>query len=475
MFFNKLISLFKKEKSISIKVKPQRFTINHPVNDPTTPNLFERSQPSSSSLKFSVRNFNLSPKNTKELQALNCYITISNQINYVQSKSSNLIKNWAATPSLDINTLAGNDLNAYYDRRGLKFFYFTVPNKTIFTADSSDIVSHELGHALLDAIRPDFWNVSSLETWSFHEAFGDICALVNSMQHNVMLNNMLSETSNDISRSNATSRLAEEMGIAIFKYYNGSKRGSMPDSLRNPAVEIFKYVNPKMLPSEGLDNQLFAECHSFGKVFSSAWYRILVDIYKFESSKITPIDALKKARDAAFSIIIQAIPISANTVNYYSSIAKSMINITKIKYPEYASIVENVFFEWQILKNDTVKILSNTSWSDVVYRLKKDDKVIKNSNCTMVRKTDKKTIKLQGISSLSGPNLNNVEIEIPAESYYEFDNNGNLVDEILPNEEETLHSTMLCLNSIKNSLGSTWSIRNGKLIRNYISCDCRII
>ena len=35
-----------------------------------------------------------------------------------------------------------------------------------------------LSHALLDAIRPQLWNAASIEVASFHEAFGDISAML---------------------------------------------------------------------------------------------------------------------------------------------------------------------------------------------------------------------------------------------------------------------------------------------------------
>jgi hypothetical protein len=88
---------------------------------------------------------------------------------------------WAATNTLNVYPAAGQDLNAFYDRNSLKFFYALDPvvKKNIYTSDSSDVVSHETGHALLDSIRPDFWNVQSYEVWALHESFGDIISILN--------------------------------------------------------------------------------------------------------------------------------------------------------------------------------------------------------------------------------------------------------------------------------------------------------
>lgn len=458
--FNELISFFSKEE------KRTDSKYNYLINDPSTPNLYAKVNfPEVELLKFDVRNLSLNPKNQKEQQALNCYITIGNCINYIQKNSKNAIKKWAATQSLQIVPQAGKDLNAYYDRTNLKFFYYPIRGKTMFTADSSDVVAHELGHALLDAMRPDFWSVQSLEIWSFHEAFSDIVSIVSIMQYEEIINSVLS-LNIDISQSNSISRLAEEFGILIYNL-GGNKNKNLPNCLRDPAIQKFKYIDPNLLPKESLDNELCAECHSFGRVFSAAWYQILVNIYKLELRKNSPVNALKKARDISFSILLQAIPNSPRVVEYYSAIAKSMVNVAKIKNPEYAEIINSVFVDWNIIK--PIKLLSNIDYKDIIYNLNKNDEVIKNSKHTLVRIVNNKTIKLNGISILSNNKLNNIEVEIPADKYYEFDSFGNLVDEIQSSDDQINDSTFLCLNHVEKNLDKMWSIKQGKLVRNYIS------
>ena len=130
----------------------------------------------------------------------------------------------------------------------------------MYFADSSDIVTHELGHAMLDAMRPDFWSVQALEVWSFHEAFSDIVAMFNLMSYDVALNKMIVETKGDLSVSNSVSRLAEEVGILIRNVTRDPLH--LPNALRDPAVEVFKYEEPATLPAETSNNKLAAECPS---------------------------------------------------------------------------------------------------------------------------------------------------------------------------------------------------------------------
>ncbi|HEY1629805.1 MAG TPA: hypothetical protein VGF56_00720 [Rhizomicrobium sp.] len=78
--------------------------------------------------------------------------------------------------------------NAFYDpeRRSVFFGYFAasqsdpgsnLPNQTIFTCLSHDIVAHEVTHALVDSVRPHYTEATYRDMPAFHEAFADIVAL----------------------------------------------------------------------------------------------------------------------------------------------------------------------------------------------------------------------------------------------------------------------------------------------------------
>src|SRR5437879_1450998 len=76
----------------------------------------------------------------------------------------------------------GVDLNAFYTRGGfgagpgLHFFHANVGGRTYFSGESPDVVCHEMGHAVLDALRPQLFNAQTIEAAAFHEAFGDMTA-----------------------------------------------------------------------------------------------------------------------------------------------------------------------------------------------------------------------------------------------------------------------------------------------------------
>ncbi|WP_036288348.1 S8 family serine peptidase [Methylosinus sp. PW1] len=78
--------------------------------------------------------------------------------------------------------------NAYYspDKKALLFGYFpaggddrgaTAPGNMVFACLSSDIVAHEMSHALLDGLHRRFQEASNPDVPAFHEAFADIVAV----------------------------------------------------------------------------------------------------------------------------------------------------------------------------------------------------------------------------------------------------------------------------------------------------------
>jgi hypothetical protein len=79
---------------------------------------------------------------------------------------------------------AMHERNAYYDRHAgaLRFGYFDASDGSrVHTCLSHDIVAHELGHAVLDGLKPLYHEVCSLQTAAFHEYFGDAVAMMASL------------------------------------------------------------------------------------------------------------------------------------------------------------------------------------------------------------------------------------------------------------------------------------------------------
>lgn len=442
------------------------------INDSTTPDLvLNQPLPSAGFLKYTVKDMTTAPKNTAQSRALSNHILIGNCLKLMNAQASAPVKKWAFAPVLQVIPDAGIDMNAYYDRVSLKFFRYNYRGKFVYFADSADIVTHELGHAFLDAMRPDFWSIQALEIWSFHEAFSDVTAMFNIMNYDKAIQKVLDSTSGDLSKSNVISRLAEEVGALLRLLTKDSRY--LSNALRDPAIENFKYVNPANLPSSAPNNALAAEEHSFGRVFSNAWYQIFTRIYNLRVSLgDSPLVAFKTSRDVSYSIMIQAVPMSARVPNYYSSIAKSMVAVAKSKDQRYAEIVKSVFVEWNILSANEAQILNSISYRDLVSGLKKEDVVFKNSKVTIVKVSEKKELKTSDLSLLGSLGLKeDLKFEVASDSYYEFDKKGLLVDQITASEEEVRNAAQQCILNISDSIGESkmWKVEENRLVRRFIS------
>lgn len=458
----------------------------YPFNDPTTPKLgsFVGLRVPPKRLNFQVMGHKgVQPKvianskrGSKEHQAACCVETLCRTIELSQRNLKKPLNKWAATNSMIVKPRAGKDFNAWYDRRSLSFFFDQDPKtkKMVHTANSADIVAHEAGHAILDAIRPDFWSVPALEIWSFHEAFADIIAVLTLMESDEVLEHALKETDGRLGQDNVISKLAEEMGNAIFNLTRG--KGGYTHGFLRKANNTFKYKDPKTLPKHAPNNKLAAECHSFGRVFLGAWYEIMVRIFNHLKKDKAEIDALKEARDVMSLYLFKAIPKTPRNNKYYMAVAKAMMAVDRQSGSPYGKIMRKVFEGRNILPRE-VRMLSDEGlkWKDFKKGLDSNDEVFKDKSGIVLKRKANHLVKLSDylISGLSENNpLYDVEIELAQDSMYEFDKSGNLVDELISDGDEVINDAVFCLNAIQeqvvNKLDHMWSVEEGKLERVYI-------
>ncbi|HET9951736.1 MAG TPA: hypothetical protein VFS09_08090 [Candidatus Eisenbacteria bacterium] len=185
---------------------------------------------------------------------------------------------WSSGRPLRVRLRAGRDLNAFYDRKSLQFFYDTdrVTGRPVYAAESLDIVAHEAGHAILDVYQPGYWSLPDAETAAFHEAFADCSAILVTLGEPSVRLAFLEEASRALRASNLVSKLAEALGRAIYDNYGP---GSLADPTRlRDANNRFRYAAPETLPASGADDALSSEPHSFSRVFTGAFYHLLTEL-----------------------------------------------------------------------------------------------------------------------------------------------------------------------------------------------------
>lgn len=467
----------------SFQNKPIKYLLNDPITDDL---IIDVPLPEKPFLSFLVQGYNGGGYdiNSVQGQAAICYVTIANAMKYMISKSSprKPIQKWAMVKNLVVIPRAGNDLNAYYDRTYLKFFYF-MNKKTkniLYTCQSADIVAHEFGHAFLDILRPDLFSVQSYEAWAFHESFGDMTAILSIMQWEQVIDRAIAQTSGNLMQSNIISRLAEEMGKTIYELTNG-KQGHLAFALRD-AVNDFYYIQPEKLKDNTDDNVLSRECHNFSRVWTGAWYEVMVRMYqKNMTDGMAPKHALVLARDTITVYLLHA-SLYADTVRFFDSVARQMMHYDKVNNEgKYKQIMEEVFTRRNILVNK-ILLQSEMNYENALKGQKilnveenVDGKIIKVGQSQKMKLVDK-----FDFHTLADDPLFNVNVSVPSESVYIFDKEDKLVDSTETTANEVLDSVYFCLKYLqKHELvgpekNKPFEIKDNELIRRRFVCKCPV-
>ncbi len=262
---------------------------------------------------------------------------------------------WHASngPQLPIALDDGEDLNAYYDRNGLHFFHATAGGRPVFSGESPDICCHELGHAVLDGLRPQLWSASFIEAGAFHESFGDMSALLSGLQLPSVRDEVLAETAGRLYRTSRLSLMAEQLGWAIRQRQPDAVE---PDCLRNAVNSLF-YQEPNTLPPSGPSSALSSEPHSFSRVFTAAFLEAMAGMHGLQADQGSA-GLLQASLDIA-ALLVDAIKASPLVPSYYSQVAAHLLEADATRFAGRYT---------EVLKGGLVKhgILSLASASAVV-------------------------------------------------------------------------------------------------------------
>src|SRR5262249_6727818 len=149
---------------------------------------------------------------------LSVWATVQNTLDFFESGTALGRRiSWAFEGNrLIVVPHAGYGENAYYDRasKSLQFYWFDTDKGRVFTCLSSDIVNHEFGHAVLDGLRPYYYESVGAQTAAFHEFMGDLTAILMAFGNNAFRRVVLKESSGDLATAQLLAGLAQEFGKA---------------------------------------------------------------------------------------------------------------------------------------------------------------------------------------------------------------------------------------------------------------------
>jgi hypothetical protein len=257
-------------------------------------------------------------------------------------------------PSIPVRLDDGVDLNAYYARndfppedvkQGLSFFHDTVRDVatgrqiTVFSGESPDVVAHELGHAVLDSLKPALFELASIEGAAFHESFGDMSAILTALQLPSVRQAVLEETDGNLRRNSSVSRVAEQLGFAIRQRNPG---GVDHDSLRN-AANSFVYADPLTLPSTGPATQLTRAAHNFSRVFTGAFLEALGGMVTRLAAR-PRVDDVQQASFDIGRILAQGAAAAPVSTKFFHAVAEQMVLVDNSLFRgKYAEALTTAF------------------------------------------------------------------------------------------------------------------------------------
>ena len=280
----------------------------------------------------------------------------------------------------------------------------------------------------------------------------------------------MNETGGDLRHPNIVSRLAEEMGAAIYANMHRADT-----ALRN-AINPLKYVPPESLPQSADVDQLSYEPHSFSRVFTGAFYDLI--IWTFEENRKTQdgVTALKAARNQVTTILLNAILHAAVSNRFFDSVSRAMLLVDGDMGGKCAAGIRLAFGSRGILTETPLTVIK-----PLMFKMDgKDAKIYKHKKGTAVRVASNKTMRLTDhiVLALSENKLYNVEVDIPNEHYLEYDESGKLVLERPILKDEILEGTKFFLDYLSNADKVSFEenddkefvVRNGRLERNFACC-----
>jgi hypothetical protein len=180
------------------------------------------------------------------------------------------------------------DANAYYSpqKKALLFGYFSaspaneslqMPNALVFTCLSHDIIAHEVTHAILDGMYPNYNTATNPDVLAFHEAFSDIVALFQHFSFPEVLRHQIAKTRGDLKSENMLGKLAQQFGTAIGSY------GSLRDAIGYVDKDTKTW---QVREADPLDYQQILEPHGRGSILVAAIFEAFISIYRARTADL---------------------------------------------------------------------------------------------------------------------------------------------------------------------------------------------
>lgn len=168
----------------------------------------------------------------------------------------------------------GDQLNAYYDRASVRFYRLEHAGESYCSGASTDVVAHEVGHAILDRIRPQLWDAIDGERAAFHEAFADCMSLLVAIEDQTTREQLV--VGGLIDSPNFVEATAEDLAHGVAQFYGADVNDSVP----RRALNAHQWAMPATLPVDGGPGVLVNNAHSISMIFTGCFYDLLRRMFR---------------------------------------------------------------------------------------------------------------------------------------------------------------------------------------------------
>lgn len=215
---------------------------------------------------------------------------------------------------------------ASYDRNSVCFSKITAGDDTTFVGASTDVVAHEVGHALLDTIRPELWGLSTFEPAAFHEAFADCMSMFLALSDRAIRRRLVP---NGLGRTNFVETLAEDLSAGQHRARMAGHNVPLNNTGPRHGLNRHSWRDTNGLPDDGPPSMLVRTSHSFGQIFSGSIYDAIRFIYAQEAQSTEA--SLNRAMRTTAKLLIRAVKDSPPTTSYFLAIARAMLTADERK------------------------------------------------------------------------------------------------------------------------------------------------
>jgi len=262
---------------------------------------------------------------------LNAYAIASRAVDLVEHELGRILTWGFEASRLIVLPHAGYLANAFYeeDTHSLQLYSFRQPDGEVYhTALVHDVVAHETGHALLDAIRDRYTEGTHRETAALHEAVGDLAAVFAAFSHEVVRTQFLASAGPTLRGPNLVASIAEE--------FEASASGAL--ALRDLAH-----------PPDAAGLRATDDPHVLSQQLSGALWEALIRLHAANLDSLEAPAAFKLARTALQRMFVRGFDYLPPADGTFRDFARAMLRADRFANPDdrhgYRGIVAGAFVD----------------------------------------------------------------------------------------------------------------------------------